>query len=125
MIKGLGLDLQQVSRVERAMENPGFVQRVFTRREQAYLDSRGAMRAQSAAGLFSAKEAALKALGTGIGKTGLSEVEITHDLLGAPQAVLTGEALQRLNALGACRMLVSITHDGGFAAAVCIAEAED
>lgn len=122
MIKGIGLDLQQVDRVQRALENERFQQRVYTQSEQNYLASRGAMRAQSAAGMWAAKEAVLKALGIGIGQAALDEIEIGHDDSGAPVARLCGAALVRQRALGVDRVFVSITHDGGFAAAMCVTE---
>lgn len=125
MIKGVGIDLQAVERVEKAIEKDNFVRRVYTPAEQAYLNQKGALRAQSAAGIYAAKEAALKALKTGIGKTALCEAEITHDALGAPEIILHGAAKARLWEMGAQTMHVSITHDGGFAMAVCIAEGSE
>lgn len=100
-----------------------FLQRYYTRSERDYLAQRGKMLGQSAAGLFAAKEAALKAFGCGLsGGIALSEVEIGHDALGAPCYTFLGAAQKRLAAMGAKGALLSITHDGDMAAAVCIIE---
>lgn len=126
MIVGLGLDLCPVERGAQMLEKERFLERVFTPVEREYLAARGTLAAQSAAGLYAAKEAVLKALGTGIGPEGtaLLQVEVTHGAYGAPQVRLTGTALSRLQSLGGARVHLTITHDGGMAAAAAIAEGE-
>ena len=79
------------------------------------------MGAQTAAGLFAAKEAMLKALGVGLAVP-LREVGVTHDAQGAPRAALTGAAAARLAALGGRTMHLSISHEGGMAVAMAVAE---
>lgn len=123
MLLGIGLDLCQVSRMEKALEREGFLTRFFTEGEQAYLRARGKGMAQSAAGCFAAKEAALKALGCGI-LLPLRDVGVEHDESGAPRYLLAGEAEKRMRALGGARMLLSITHEGDMAAAVAVLEGE-
>ena len=108
MLKGLGCDLVEVRRVARGMENPRFLERVFTE--------------GAAAGLWAAKEAVSKALGTGFVGFALRDIEILTDEDGAPHAYLRGGAQARLAALGALSIWVSISHDGGFAMAVAAAE---
>jgi len=122
VIRGVGVDLIGVSRIEAMLANPGFLARYYTADEQAYVRGRGASGAQSAAGIFAAKEAMLKALGTGIAPVGLLEVSVTHAASGAPQAVLGPVASARLQEIGGSRMLLSITHAEGMAVAVAIAE---
>ena len=121
MILGVGVDLVGVARVE-AMLAKGFLERYYTPEEQAYVRGRGAAASESAAGIFAAKEAMLKALGTGVASVGLLEAAVTHDTLGAPQAALGEKAKARLRAIGASRMVLSITHAEGMAVAVAIAE---
>lgn len=121
MILGIGLDLCDVARMESALARGGFVEKYCTPAEAAYIRGRGKGAAQSLAGHFAAKEAALKALGCGI-VLPLTDVEVRHDHLGAPRYALAGEALARLNALGGRRVHLSITHTDGLAAAVAVIE---
>lgn len=123
-MRGLGVDLCQVGRIERALQGgDAFLQRFFTAGERDYLASRGQMRAQSAAAMFAAKEAFLKAVGAGIGGgVALDEIEVIHAPGGAPAYRLTGAAEERMRALGARQAFLSLTHEAGMAAAVCVIE---
>ena len=112
-VRGLGLDLCQVDRMRKHLEGR-FMEKHLTEREAAYVRSRGAQAAESLAGIWAAKEAALKALGTGIAFS-LQDVEVLHSPTGQPTIQLHGRAA----ALGGS-FLVSITHDGGMAAAVAV-----
>ena len=124
VLTGVGVDLCAVSRMERALEKPGFASRVFTEQERAYLDGKGLGRTQSAAAMFAAKEAVAKALGTGMaGGVSFSRIEVTHDALGAPGVRLYGAAQERLLALGGGRVLLSLTHEGDMAMAFAVIEA--
>ena len=123
MIRGCGVDLIGVARIAAFIKD-GPPARVFTPEEQAYIQSRGAVAAESAAGIFAAKEAMCKALGTGIGPVGLLAVGVSHDAAGAPQAVLGERALARMRELGATRMHLSITHAEGMAVAMAVAEGD-
>ena len=118
MCRGVGLDVCEISRMEKLAEDERFLNRFFTPEERAYLAERGRNRAQTLAGLFAAKEALLKALGTGI-RFDLREIEICHDALGQPGYRRTGETAR---AAGEDRLFLSISHDGGVAAAVCVRE---
>jgi holo-[acyl-carrier protein] synthase len=121
MIRGIGIDLVEIERFSRAMERPEFCQRVFTENELECWKQFGG-RAESAAGKFAAKEAVLKALGTGIGPVELREVEILKLETGAPVARLSGAARERLKTLGADSVFLSITHEKQCAAAVAVLE---
>ena len=120
MIAGLGIDVCEIQRIEKALENPRFALRAFTEGERSRIDQRGA---KTAAGLFAAKEAVAKALGSGFDGFGLINVEILWDEAGRPRCQLNGGALERLNALGGGHIFLSITHDAGVAAAVAVVEA--
>ncbi|NLG25216.1 MAG: holo-ACP synthase [Clostridiales bacterium] len=122
MILGVGLDLCDVGRIGRALNNPRFLQRIYTERERSQIERGGA---QTAAGLFAAKEAVAKALGTGFSGFMPWDVEVARDDLGRPCAALSRGALARMEALGGRSVLVSITHSGGFAAAVAILTDEE
>src|SRR6201984_3864431 len=98
-IIGTGVDIIEVERVERALtrEVTGvrFRQRVFTEREVAYCESRGRPRYQSYAARFAAKEAAMKAMGTGWNRNvGWSEIEVVRERGHAPTITLHGKAAE-------------------------------
>ena len=121
MIIGIGVDLCEVSRIEKAMEKPHFTQRMFLEGERAYLEAAGRGRAQSAAAMFAAKEAVAKALHTGFAQ-GVAPwlIEVTHDEAGAPGVLLHGGARERLEALGGKRVLLSLAHEGNMAIAYAV-----
>jgi holo-[acyl-carrier protein] synthase len=123
-VLGLGVDVVEVARFARVLARHGetFERRVFLSGE-AGARRTAAARAAHLAGLFAAKEAALKALGTGWAH-GLvfRHVEIERDERGAPALRLHGAAARRARELGVERSLVSITHDGPVAAAVVVLE---
>ena len=122
---GVGTDLCAVSRIARAMEKERFMARVFTEGERAYVASRGAGAARSAAAMFAAKEAVAKALGTGFsGGVAPGQIEVTHEPGGAPGIALSGAALERLGEMGGDRVLISLTHEGDMAAAFAVAVAK-
>ena len=122
MIVGMGIDLCEVPRLAKALERPGFLERFFTGTEAEYIRGRGRAGAESAAGCFAAKEAALKALGTGFNGIRPQDVVILHAPSGQPYYELRGAALARMQELGGRRMHLSMTHEEDMAAAVAILE---
>ena len=124
MIVGLGIDVVEVARLADALRRHGdrFVERVFTDRERAACDPRSD-RVLALAARFAAKEACLKALGTGWAEgLGFRDVEVVREGNQPPRLVLHGEAVRRAEALGVIRTHVSLTHQPGLAAAVVILE---
>lgn len=121
MVIGIGVDIVQVDRMQKASEKQRFLCRVFTERERAYAASRS-IPEESYAGMFAAKEAAAKALGSGFSGFGPDAVEILHDASGAPSLELHGAAKNRAETLGVENAFVSIAHDGGLAMAEVILE---
>ena len=124
MVLAIGIDIVEVERIERAVGRLGdrFLDRVFTPAEREYCDARGA-RFVHYAGRFAAKEAAMKALGTGWSEgVAWREVEILSSAVGPPQLRLTGVAKERFDAMGATRALVSISHTGAIAVAQAVLE---
>ncbi len=127
MIRGIGIDLIEVARIERALDEHGdrFLARIFTADEITHaLRLAGRARLAHLAGRFAAKEAAVKALGTGIARgVGFLDVEIRADAAsGAPSLSLRGEALALATRIAIDRTLVSITHTDTHAAAVVVLE---
>jgi len=124
MIVGLGIDVMEVARIADAIRRHGdpFVDRIFTAGERAACDQR-ADRVLALAARFAAKEACLKALGTGWAE-GLAfrDVEVVRDGNRPPHLVLHGEASRRATSLGVVRSHVSLTHQPGIAAAVVVLE---
>ncbi|HHU77682.1 MAG: holo-ACP synthase [Caldicoprobacterales bacterium] len=123
MILGIGLDMIETARVKKSLKNPRFIDKVYTSEEQKYLSSRNG-NAQSAAGIFAAKEAVSKALGTGFGAVRWKEIEILRNGRGKPYARLHGAALKRMKDMGGRHVHVSITHLKELAAAQAIIEGE-
>ena len=122
---GIGIDVVPVERVERLLERHGerALKRLFT---PAEIGRAAGMSYQALhlAGRLAAKEAAYKALsaeGADLG-IGWQSIEVERLPDGRPQLILHGPALARFNALGATRCHVSLSHDGGIAAAVVILE---
>ena len=123
MIHGVGTDLCRIDRIVKAMENPRFAQRIYTPAERARLEGLcESRRAERAAGMFAAKEAVAKALGTGFSGFGFSDIEILVGESGQPHAVLHGGAKKIAeNAV----IHVSISHDGGMAVAFAVIETKE
>lgn len=114
----------EIGRVRDALaRTPRFAERVFTARERAYCDSRGAAAPQHYAVRFAAKEAALKALGTGwSGGLGWHDVEITNDAAGAPALLFHDRAQELFRLSGANRAHLSLSHTAEYAVAQAILE---
>lgn len=124
MIVGLGVDLAEVSRVGAAIERRGeaFLHRVYTEREIAYCE-RHRNRFERYAGRFAAKEAAMKALGTGWSHgVRWVDIEVARLPSGKPTLELRGETKAIAERLGARNITVSITHSGDWAFAQVIFE---
>lgn len=120
MIVGTGIDLIEIGRFSAAMKRRGaaMAERLFTEAEQAYCGGRP----ESLAVRFAAKEALMKALGTGLSGLKWREVEVVSGANGAPEIRLYGQALEKACALGATHFHVSLTHSRETAAAVVVLE---
>jgi holo-[acyl-carrier protein] synthase len=102
---------------------PRFVERVFTERERAYCEAKGAASFQSYAARFAAKEAFLKALRTGWrGRITWHDIEIFNDEFGAPFLEIKGEAQEILESFGANKIHLSMSHTTEHATATVILE---
>lgn len=124
MIVSIGIDIVEVYRIRETIERtPRFVERVFTEKERAYCDSKGAAAAQSYAARFAAKEAFLKALKTGWrGRITWQDMEILNDSQGVPNLEIKGEAQILLKNLGANKIHLSMSHTTDHAVAQVILE---
>jgi holo-[acyl-carrier protein] synthase len=125
MIIGIGIDHVELGKFKADVEadEPGFLARIFTESEVAYARSTDDY-LQRLAGRFAAKEATLKALGTGwTADVDWKQIEISNDPSGQPRITLTGHAAEIATAAGAKRFLVSISHSPNLATAEVIIEA--
>jgi holo-[acyl-carrier protein] synthase len=122
-IHGIGIDVVEVERIASAIARHGepFLERLFTPSERAYC----AMQKNPAlhyAARFAAKEAASKALGTGIGgDAAWHELEVVRDPLGAPKLMLHGTAAAFAEREGIASLQISLSHAKEYAAANAIA----
>ncbi len=122
----VGTDLVEVARVARVIARHGarFLRRVFTPAELAAcgVDEPGAaLRVESLAARWAAKEAAAKALGTGIGHVTWLEIEVLQNGDGCPSLRLHGRAGALAAEKGLTRWALSLAHDGGLALAFVVA----
>jgi holo-[acyl-carrier protein] synthase len=119
MLIGTGIDLVEIGRIQRSVDRYGarFLDRVYTPAEQAYC-LRKRLAAESFAARFAAKEAAAKALGTGI-RYGVNwlEIEVVREPSGRPTIQFHGRAAQLALRLGVVRASLSITHTDALAMA--------
>lgn len=123
-ILGLGVDICEIARMERALtRHPTMRERVFTPEEIAYCDAK-ARPAESYAGRFAAREATIKALGGYRGKR-WQDISIARHPSGAPGIVLDGNAKRRADALGISKILITFTHEKTNAVAFAVAVHED
>ncbi len=123
MIRGIGIDIIEVPRIERAVARWGdtFLRRVFTDAERHHAGSSWSAM-QRLAGRFAAKEAVMKALGLGWRSMAWREIEIAVDPLGKPVVQLSGRAAAASRRLGVGGWLVSISHTHRLAIAQALAE---
>ena len=116
----VGVDLIEISRIGAVLERHGdrFLRRVYTERELAYANGR----LSALATRWAAKEAAAKALGTGIGQVGFLEIEVVCDVQGKPELILHGNAAQLAARLHLDRFALSLSHAADYALAFVVAQ---
>ena len=120
MIVGIGNDIIEIERIEKAISKEGFKNKVYTQRELENIEKRG-NRTETYAGIFSAKEAISKAIGTGVREFSLTDLEILNDDLGKPYVVVS-EKLDKIlkNKKEEYQIEISISHSRKYATAMAI-----
>jgi holo-[acyl-carrier protein] synthase len=115
-----GVDIIEISRVRRVLESYGqrFLDRVYTPGEIAYCRGRAA----NLAARFAAKEATMKALGTGLRGVGWKDIEVVRQESGAPAIELHGRGESRAQRLGVLQISLSLSHSREFAVAFVVAQ---
>lgn len=126
MIVGTGIDIAEIARFERFVheDNQPLFRRLFTHRELDYCFARK-LAPQHLALRFAAKEAFLKALGTGL-RDGINwlDIEIHNDESGKPHLLVSGKAAEQMAIIGGEKSHLSLSDDGGFAIAMVILESQ-
>jgi holo-[acyl-carrier protein] synthase len=115
----VGVDIIEIARVQRVLDRhgPRFLARVYTARER----ERYGLRVQELAARFAAKEATMKALGTGIRGVRWRDIEVLPNRRGKPIIVLHETARRRAELLGLTHWSISLTHSRGDAMAIVVA----
>ena len=124
MIYGIGTDIVATSRFQRFLDegNSAILERLFSKAEQATCEKRKDA-ASCLSARFAAKEAFLKALGTGL-RDGISwqDIEVSNDALGKPELRLSGKASDLSHVQKLTGIHLSLSHDGGHAVAMVVLE---
>ena len=120
MIVGIGNDIIEIERIEKAISKEGFKNKVYTQKELENIEKRGD-RVETYAGIFSAKEAISKAIGTGVREFSLTDLEILNDDLGKPYVVVS-ERLDKIikSKKENYQIEISISHSKKYATAMAV-----
>lgn len=119
MVIETGIDMVSIARIERSIQNPKFLEKVYGPIELEYF-KRHNMPVETIAAAFSAKEAFGKAIGTGIAGFFLVDVQVAHNEIGKPYLVLSGNAKQIAEEKN-LKFTLSITHTKEYTTAIVIA----
>ena len=117
MIKGIGVDIIEISRIKQAVEKYGekFLKKIYTAKELAYCSNVKSWRIPELAARFAAKEAYAKAIGTGIRNINWLDIEIENDKLGKPLIIAKGRR--------SAKVQLSLSHSRNYAVAMVSLEA--
>lgn len=128
-ICGTGIDIAENARFEKMLlqGDTAFFHRVFSPGEREYCDKYRTPRlqAQHYAARFAAKEALVKALGTGFRQMNFHDIEVCNDSLGAPFLEIRGRAAELLKERQACRIHLSLSHSDNYSVAMVVVEKEE
>ncbi|MCI1999043.1 MAG: holo-ACP synthase [Clostridia bacterium] len=122
MIKGVGTDIIEINRIEKAVKKDAFLKKCYTENEIKNFGK--STFAQSAAGAFAAKEAVSKAFGTGFRHFSANDIEILKDEMGKPIVNLSEKASDTAKELGIKKIYISISHCNEYAVAFAVAEGD-
>jgi len=120
MISGIGVDLCDIGRMRKALEQKGFREKVFSEEEIAYAESK-ADPAKHYASAFAAREALAKATGLGVARMGLNSCSIQRTVKG-PVFVFTDIFTEKLKTAGIGNVFLSLSHDSDIAVAMVVTE---
>lgn len=120
-IYGIGTDIIEIDRIRNSLnKNLRLLDKIFSEDELIVLKEKN-YKSESVAGNFSAKEAVVKSIGTGLRGFNLKDVQILRNELNMPIVVPTGKFKEYLNKIGVSEIMVSISHSKNYATATAIA----
>ncbi len=125
MIHGIGIDIIEVKRIKKTiLANKGFMERVFSKEEIHYCEeATGSMKYERFAARFAAKEAFLKACGTGLREGfNLKEITVIHNDMKQPRIELAGKSKETFRTEISGKIHLSLSHLSGIAQAVAVIE---
>ena len=122
MICGVGIDVVKIDRMKRWISDETLLERYFHPEEIKDVMKKRSHGQESLAARFAAKEALGKALGCGLCGMSLRNIRVAAAESGKPELLLYGDALEVFNDGGGGNINLSLTHDGGIAAAVVVIE---
>ncbi|MFP4330579.1 MAG: holo-ACP synthase [Alkalispirochaetaceae bacterium] len=122
MIIGIGIDITEVARFRRWLEDEALLSRYFSPQEIEDVRNKGDRQAESLAGRFAAKEAFAKAMGTGFRNMGLRDLTVWSDRLGKPSIEMNGPAELLFHERGGQKVFLSISHEESHAVAMVVVE---
>ncbi len=125
MILGIGIDMVDVSRISRWLEDRSLMERYFSLLEVDYIRSQGNGAGPSLAARFAAKEAFGKALGSGLKGIVLKDIEVVRGSSGKPDLAVHGTARSAMEQKGGKKIHLSLSHEGSLAIAQVLIEGED
>ncbi|WP_132282732.1 holo-ACP synthase [Natranaerovirga hydrolytica] len=124
MIKGIGTDIIEIERIEKAVNKVGFLEKYFTEAEQElFINRKGSI--STIASNFAIKEATSKVFGTGFREVKLKEIEILRDELGKPYINVFGKAKEIKETLGIFSFHVTTSHNKNDVVAFVIGEGKN
>lgn len=125
MIFGVGVDIVEIRRIKQAVsKHSNFIDRIFSKNEVEYLKNKN-LRPEFIAGRFAAKEAIVKALGTGFSGFDFKDIEVDRTALGKPIVILKGKAKLMANKCGSYKIHLSISHGVDNAIACAVMEVDE
>ncbi|TCK92880.1 holo-[acyl-carrier-protein] synthase [Natranaerovirga hydrolytica] len=124
VIKGIGTDIIEIERIEKAVNKVGFLEKYFTEAEQElFINRKGSI--STIASNFAIKEATSKVFGTGFREVKLKEIEILRDELGKPYINVFGKAKEIKETLGIFSFHVTTSHNKNDVVAFVIGEGKN
>lgn len=115
-MQSVGIDLVNINRFDKLKDKDKFINKIFTNNELVYINKHNNSN-ETVAGIYSSKEAFLKAIKKGINNYSLKDIEVLHDDNGAPYITLHNELKELYKDLD---ISLSISHDGEYATSVVI-----
>lgn len=122
MLVGIGIDIVETARIKKTMEKEHFLERFFTFEERVYCESRKSQKYASYSARFAAKEALVKAFGSGFRQGKFTDISVENDEMGCPSILLKGHYLELMQQKKVKKIHLSLSHSKQWAIAQVILE---